>query len=101
MQFTSDDSFILGDIVRSPVKQKPVSRAYVRAGVRARTYYEPAEASFWVDTLLWTGMSPKCCLNSLHGVPDLLFILLHALSAPTSHCRSRPPSSPAAAYALV
>jgi 6-phosphofructokinase 1 len=42
MQTVSEDSFILGDIVRSPAKQKPVSRAYVRAGVRAHTYFDPA-----------------------------------------------------------
>ena len=41
-QTVSEDSFILGDIVRSPAKQKPVSRAYVRAGVRAHTYFDPA-----------------------------------------------------------
>ncbi|RYG45673.1 hypothetical protein EON67_10350, partial [archaeon] len=40
INFTSDDSVIIGDVVRNP-KQKPITRAYIRAGPRESLYFDP------------------------------------------------------------
>lgn len=45
---------MLGDIVRSPHKQKPLSRAYTRAGVRATTYFDPSKVR------APAGILPRC-----------------------------------------
>jgi hypothetical protein len=66
---------VLGDIVRSPHKQKPLSRAYTRAGVRAVTYFDPAKVRYWA----------VCCMEtSRHG--GTAFVHSAVPTARRSHC---------------
>lgn len=83
----SEDSFILGDIVRSPAKQKPVSRAFVRAGVRAQTYFDPSQVrtSRGIISPYWPFATFRC----LSATAALQFV---GSDVGVHHSRPPPPS---------
>jgi len=74
LNFTSDDSVVIGDIVRT-AKQKKLSRAYLRAGPRASLFFAPARVKAAIVTCggLCPGLNNVVreivlCLHDSYGV---------------------------------